>query len=350
MTRSALFLATAATLAFAPLTGRAADTDLTVFDWAGFGLADLIKPYVDKYGDIPTYTFFADDDEAFQKVSTGFKTDVTHPCSQMVSKYREAGLIEPWDVSKIPEFKNIDPRFLNSPIFKDDGGVWYIPTDYAYTAIAYNTKEVPAEDVSTLQVFKDPKYADRIALPDNTDDVWALALLATGVTDWTNINDDQFKAAADWLRAVHPNVRVYWSDPSELASLMASGEVLVAWSWNDSIALLKSENFPIGFQRTPKEGVSTWFCGYVNMKDGPGKEDKAYDFINAFIDPSSAKELLANIGYASTNDAGMKTITMDELKAAEVDPVEGTLLAQTPIDHALRQRMLEEFEQIKSGF
>jgi spermidine/putrescine transport system substrate-binding protein len=50
------------------------------------------------------------------------------------------GLIEPWDVSRIPEFREIAPRFLNSEIFKDEGGVWYIPTDYAYTAIAYNTE------------------------------------------------------------------------------------------------------------------------------------------------------------------------------------------------------------------
>lgn len=350
MTRHALLLATAATLAFGALPVRAADSELTVFDWAGFGLDALIKPYVAKYGDMPTYAYFADDDEAFQKVSTGFKTDVAHPCSQMVSKYRDAGLIEPWDVSKIPEFANINARFLNSEIFKDAGGVWYIPTDYAYTAIAYNTNEVPAEDVATLQVFKDPKYAGRIALPDNTDDVWSLALLATGVTDWTNVTDDQFKAAADWLREVHPNVRVYWSDPAELAQLVASGEVLVAWSWNDTIALLKAENFPVGFQRTPKEGVATWFCGYVNMKDAPGNEDKAYDFINAFIDPTSAKELLANIGYASTNDTGMATISTEDLKAAEVDPIEGTLLAQTPISHELRQKMLEEFELIKSGF
>jgi hypothetical protein len=35
-------------------------------------------------------------------------------------------------------------------------------------------------------VFHNPKYEGRISLPDNTDDVWALALLATGVSDWTS--------------------------------------------------------------------------------------------------------------------------------------------------------------------
>ncbi|WP_289460473.1 hypothetical protein, partial [Klebsiella pneumoniae] len=69
----------------------------------------------------------------------------------------------------------------------DDTGVWFIATDFAYTAVGYNTTEVPAEDVVSLDVFTNPKYAGRISLPDNADDIWALALLATGVSDWTTV-------------------------------------------------------------------------------------------------------------------------------------------------------------------
>ena len=159
--------------------------------------------------------------------------------------------------------------FRSAP-FTNADGVFYIPTDYAYTAIAYNSDTVPAEDVASVQVFADPKYAGRISLPDNTDDVWSLAFIATGTTSWDNVTDEQFTAAADWLRAVHPNVRAYWADPSELAQLMASGEVQVAWSWNDPVAILQSEGFPVGFNRAPAEGAATWYCGFVNMKDGPG--------------------------------------------------------------------------------
>ncbi|MGL4238763.1 ABC transporter substrate-binding protein, partial [Tabrizicola sp.] len=262
---------------------QAADPEFTVFDWAGWDIDGLMTDYVAKHGTKPTFSFFGDDDEAFQKVSSGFKADVGHPCAASVSRYRDADLIEPWDTSRIPEFANIPARMLNSPIFKDDAGVWFVPTDYAYTAIAYNTKEVPAEDVATLNVFKDPKYAGRISLPDSTDDVWSLAFLATGVTDWSNVTDEQFAAAAAWLREVHPNVRAYWADPAEQAQLMASGEVLIAWSWNDGVALLADESFPVGFQRSPAEGVATWFCGYVNFKDAPGNEDKAYDYINSML-------------------------------------------------------------------
>ena len=287
-------LTTTALASAIALPALAADPELTVFDWAGFEEPSIFQGYVDKHGDSPTYAFYGDDDEAFQKVASGFQADVAHPCSQMVSKYRDAGLIEPWDTSKIPNFDKIAPEFLESEVFKDDQGVWFIPTDWGATAIAYNTETVPAEDVSTLQVFTDPKYQGRTSLPDSSDDVWALAYLATGTTDWTDVTD------ADWLRKAHQNVAAYWADPSEQAQLMASGAVDIAWSWNDGVVYLQADNYPVGFQRAPKEGSSTFFCGYINLKNGPGNEEKAYDFINAWLEPSAGKALLDTIGYGST--------------------------------------------------
>ena len=348
MTHLARLLAGAATALALTTAAQAQDADLTILDWAGWEIDGMLQPYVDKHGAKPTYVFFADDDEAFQKVSSGFKADVVHPCAASMPRYKEAGLIEPWDVSKIPEFANIPERMTKA--FTDAEGVWFIPTDYAYTAVAYNAETVPAEDVASLQVFTNEKYAGRISLPDNTDDVWSLALLATGVTSWDNLTDEQFQAAADWLRKVHPNVRAYWSDPSELSQLMASGEVQVAWSWNDPVAILKAENFPVGFNRSPAEGAATWFCGMVNIKDAPGSEDKAYDYINSLLAHSSAQPLLDAIGYALANDAAMATIPTEALQAAYVDPVTTTLHAQTPPPAGLRERMIEEFELIKSGF
>ena len=350
MTNLTKLLACSAAAFCIATSAQSADSELLVFDWAGFENQALIESYVAKHGQMPTYTFFGDDDEAFTKMQSGFKADVAHPCSQMVGKYRDAGLIEPWDVSRIPNFAEIAPRFLDSPIFKDETGVWYIPTDYAYTAIGYNTETVPAEDVASLQVFTNPKYAGRISLPDNTDDVWSLALLATGVSDWSNITEEQFQAASAWLRLAHENVRAYWADPSELSQLMATGEVQVAWNWNDSIALMRREGFPVGFQRQAAEGASSWFCGYVNFKDAPGSEDKAYDFINAWLDHGSAKGLLDNFGYAHANDVALSALPLDALKAGDVDPVTGVMLSQVPIAAEMRDRMTQEFEMIKSGF
>lgn len=343
-----LLLASAATLVAAP--AFAADPELLVFDWAGFEVPGLTEAYKEKNGDYPTYSFFGDDDEAFQKVSSGFKADVAHPCSQMVSKYRDAGLIEPWDAAKIPAVADLDPKYLASPVFKDDQGLWFIPTDWGAVGVAYNTEEVPAEDVASLEVFTNPKYQGRTSLPDSSDDVWSLAYLATGVTDWTHVTDDQFKAAADWLRKAHANVRSYWADPSEQAQLMASGEVLVAWSWNDGVTYLQADNFPVGFQREAKEGSATFVCGMVNMKDGPGKEDKAYDFMNSWLRPEAGQALIDAIGYGHTSTKAMATLDPAQIQKAGLTEIKAPILAQLPNDPALREKQLAEFEKIKAGF
>ncbi len=349
MIRKPALLASVTALALSA-PAMAADPNLTIFDWAGFELDGLFADYVAKHGTTPTFALFGDDDEAFQKVASGFKVDAVHPCSQMVSKYRDAGLIEPWDTSRLTSFADLDPAFLDSPVFKDDGGLWFLPSYWGATAVAYNTKDVPAEDVASLQVFVNPKYQGRTSMPDSSDDVWALAYLATGVTDWTEITEEQYQAAAAWLRAAHQNVYAYWADPSEQTQQMASGAVLVSWSWNDGVALLQAENYPVGFQREAKEGSSTFVCGFVNMKDGPGSEDRLYDFMNSWLRPEAAVALMDGLGYGHTNVKGMALKSPEELETAGLGAVDAPTLPQVPNDPQLRERQLAEFEKIKAGF
>lgn len=329
---------------------RAADPELLVLDWAGLEVDALYAAYKEKNGDDPTFSYFGSDEEAFQKVISGFRPDVGHPCSPMVAKYREAGLIEPWDISKIPDYANINPSFLNSTTIQDDGGVWFLPTDWGVTAILYNTEEVTAEDVASLQVFVDPKFQGRTLLPNGSDDVWPLAYLATGVTDWSAITDEQFAAAAAWLRLANANTRAYWNDPGEVEQFMASGEVVIAWAWNDAAVALANEGHPIAFQREAKEGSSTWYCGFVNFKDQPGNEDKAYDFMNSWLRPDAAVALFDAQGFGHSNTRGMALIAPEKLAKSGLAPIAAPIFAQTPKDPALDKRQLAEFEKIKAGF
>jgi spermidine/putrescine transport system substrate-binding protein len=227
--------------------------------------------------------------------------------------------------------------------------VYFVPTYFGATAIAYNTAEVPAEDVASLEVFKNPKYAQRITLPDNVDDVYSLAYLAIGVTNWSNVTDEQFEAATQWLRDVHPNVRTYWTDPAELAQLLATGEILVSWAWNETVPTTAEQGLPIAYQREAKEGSAVWMCGYVNLKDAPGNEDKVYDYLNALLDSSSAKALLES-GYAPTNKPALEALGTETLVAVGVGPVNGPIIAQLPMAIELREKQAEAFEQIKAGF
>lgn len=340
----------ASAIALAATQVMAADDELLIFDWSGFEEDAYWAKYAEIHGEAPTYTFFGEEDEAFQKLRSGFRADVAHPCSQSVDKWRQADLIEPWDISKIPNYETVAEQYKTADIFTDNGDVYFIPADNGATAIAYNTDEVTEDEVGTLGIFVDPKYAGRISLPDNVDDVYSLAYLATGTSDWTEATQADFEKASDWLRAAHQNVRAYWTDGAELQQLMGTGEVLVSWSWNEIPVQMAAEGLPIAFEREPQEGSSVWFCGYVNLKDGPGSEDKAHDFINAWLDPSVTEYIVNEWGYGHSNVAAMDAIGMETLEEVGLAPVEVPLLAQLPMDNRLREAMVAEFEKIKAGF
>jgi spermidine/putrescine transport system substrate-binding protein len=228
--------------------------------------------------------------------------------------------------------------------------VFFIPTDYGSTGIAYNTEEVPAEAVASLDVFLNPEFAGRMTLPDNVDDTYALAYLATGTTNWQTATPEQFAAASEWLRQVHPNLRTYWTDPAELSQLLASGEVLVSWAWNETLPTMVDEGFPVGFQREAAEGSSLWLCGYVNMKEGTGADEAlAYDFINSMLS-ETATDALLDAGYGQSNASAMEGKGNEALTASGLGKIDAPVLAQLPMDGQLREMQSAEFEKIKAGF
>jgi spermidine/putrescine transport system substrate-binding protein len=107
--------------------------------------------------------------------------------------------------------------------------------------------------------------------------------------------------------------------------------------------------FPVGFSRNTAEGTSVWLCGYVNMAEGEGSEDQAYDYVNAMLSPESAGPLLDN-GFGSANDAALQALGAEAMEAAGLGEVTVPVLAQLPISNEQRERQAEAFERIKAGF
>jgi spermidine/putrescine transport system substrate-binding protein len=349
MNRLTKLLGTAA-LTLASTTAFAVDHDLLVFDWSGFEEDGFFIKYAEKYGEGPTYAFFGEEEEAFQKLRSGFKADVAHPCSQSIEKWYQAGLLEPWDISKVPSYATLAENYRTDPTFVRDGEVYFIPTDLGMTGIAYNADKITPEQVGSLEVFLDPAMAGRTSLPDNVEDSYALAYLATGTSDWTKATEEDFKKASEWLRKAHANARAYWADGAELAQLMATGEVLVSWSWNETPVQMVGDGYNIGFQREAKEGSSAWFCGYVNLKDGPGSEDKAHDFIESFLSQDTADYIVNEWGYGHSNTTAMATFDEETLTGVGLNQITAPQLQQLPMDISLREQMIKEFERIKAGF
>jgi spermidine/putrescine transport system substrate-binding protein len=331
-----------------------ADDTLTVFVWSGYEDPAFHPKYTEKLGE-PTFTFFGDEDEAFEKVRSGFKADIGHPCSQSVVKWRDAGLLQPLDTSKIEGWSDINPKLL---AMKDlsttpDGKVWFMPWDWGNTSLTYNSDKVSDADVQSLKAFADPKFKDRVSIGDNVDDAYALASLAIGIKDWTTMTDDQFKEASAFLREVHKNVRLYWTDSTEIVQAMGGGEVDLAWAWNDAATQLANQGMPIKSKRDTAEGITTWVCGYVRYKDAPGSEDKAYAYLSAVNDPAVANYMVSEWGYGHANAKGMAAVdpkVLQDKGYADVDKYIDKTLFQSPLNPDLKLKMIAEFEKIKAGY
>lgn len=347
---AASVIAAASLVAGTPL---AADSNLTVFDWAGYEDPGFFGAYVEEHGQSPTFAFFGDEEEAFQKLRAGFHADAAHPCSQSIPRWIDAGLLAPLDISRITLWDDLEPAFRDIPAYQRDGEHYFVPLDWGYTMATYNSDYLVEADVQSLHSFADPEHAGRVSIGDNVDDAYALAFLATGVTDWTDATDEQFQAASDFLREVHQNVRAYWSDGSSLAQLMQSGEVYLAWAWNETYWTMTAEGYPIAINKNTDEGLSSWACGFVRLANGPGSEDDFYDFINAWLEPETAEYLVTEWGYGHSNIAAMAAMPQEELAAVGLDSTDtlrGNTLWQSPPNAALRERMIAEFELIKAGF
>ena len=134
---------------------------------------------------------------------------------------------------------------------------------------------------------------------------------------------------------------------------MGSGEVVLAWAWNETSTTLKGEDQPVEINRGTEEGSSTWVCGYVNLAGGEGSEEKMYDFINAWLEPRTAEYIVNTWGYGHSNEAAMHSIDPAVLESTGFDNLgkyTKNTLWQAPIDPELREKAIAEFEKIKAGF
>lgn len=329
--------------------GQAGDGNLVIFDWSGYEDQAFFDAYMKKYGEAPTYSFFADEEEAFQKIRTGFRADLAHPCSQSVVKWRKAGIIEPIDISRLKNWSKVMENFRNMEGFQHAGKQWVVPVDWGATALTYRTDKVSEAEASTLQTFTNRKFKGRISMPDNVDDAYALAFLAIGFKNWNKASLKDLEDASNFLRKVHKNVRTYWQAPADLNQLMASGEILISWAWNETAAVLSGEGKPVAMKRDTKEGSSTWVCGYVKMANAPGSEQQVYDFLDAWLDDSSATYLLTEWGYGHSNETVMSKIG-EENGFGSIESYSKNTLWQSPLNSTIREKMIKDFELIKAGF
>ena len=100
-----------------------ADDHPNVLTWEGWDSAEHHQEYFDKHGEYPNFSIMGDEEEGFAKIRAGARYDVSHPCSYKVEIWRDAGIIQPIDVSRLGHWGDVVPSLKEIPgMTTADGG------------------------------------------------------------------------------------------------------------------------------------------------------------------------------------------------------------------------------------
>jgi spermidine/putrescine-binding protein len=337
-----------------PARGRAAQAPL-VLEWAGYDIPELFPGYVAKYGAGPDFTMFGDETEALQKVRAGFNADLMHPCSDTVVDFVEAGLTRPIDTGRLSNWPDVIPALRTTPGVVVNGSVVMVPCDWGNSSLIYRTDLVdPAfQENESWSILYDERYAGRIASREGDVNVQIAGLvLGFGKLEVFHMTDEQIAQTRPLLEKQMQVTRLFWDDPAEFEQAMASGEIVVAYAWNEAVKNLREQGVPVKYSN-PKEGILTWLCGLTLLDVGEGDLDMAYDFMDAWLSPEAGKYLIEEYGYGHGNAKAFAAASPDALAdlGFSTDPTvmlaEGVLFQPVPGD--IRTKYINLFEEVRAS-
>jgi spermidine/putrescine-binding protein len=193
-------------LAASPLMSRRAaaeEVNLTLLEWNGYEYESFHPEYNAKYGGQPEVTFFAAEQDAFQKMRAGFQCDLVHPCTGQINQFKDAGLIKPLETDRIPRWGDVIPYLLTVKGVQSDGETWFAPWDWGYSTVAYNPDVIEVEN-ATFDIYVDPKYKGKTALDSGIGVNVAIAGVIGGWAEPLNPTEAEIETAPALFTATSP--------------------------------------------------------------------------------------------------------------------------------------------------
>jgi spermidine/putrescine-binding protein len=324
-------------------TGR-----LQVLDWAGYGNDGgqaMFAQYVKQHpANKPQFTYMTNESDALAKLHAGLKPDLFRPYVGWVKYFATSGLVQPWDTSKISNFKHLNPFMVKAGQY---GGKQYgIPADWGFDAILYRTDKVTPKAKSWSLLFDD-RYKGRIAWFDDLGMI-VMTGLYLGFKDPWNQTSSQLDQVKKLLVSKKKNVRLIWSSETNLWEAFGSGDVWIAYAWPNDWVQMKKKKLPVVYMH-PKEKPVAW-VGMFMLLQGSPRAQLAHDYVNAWSSTKSAKWLEDNYGYGEANTVA-RPASSDLLHALQLTNPRAVTLPNAYLDRDIPQRALyaRTWEEVKAS-
>jgi len=300
------------------LTGSAwaQKNKLNLYIWSEYIDPQIIKNFEKEFDCKVTVDLFEDLESMIAKLQAGGSSlyDIVWPSDYVVQPMIKSGLLSPLRKENIPNFKNMDPEFVDRDY--DPGNVYTAPYLWGTVGIYVRKKPGATVDETWGLLFDPAKAVGPFLLMDDARAMIGGALKYKGYS-LNSVDKKQLKEARDIL--IEAKKRSVGFDGGVgiknkvLAKVCRLGVVYNG----DAVRGMNEE--PETYYFVPREGTEIWRDNMAIPAKAPNR-DMAEKFINYILDEKVGAQLANYIQYATPNAAARQYVNAADLKNTAIYP------------------------------
>lgn len=287
---------------------------LIIYNWEDYIGSETIAGFEKETGIHVKEVFFQNEEETLGAVqSEPGAYDLVVTSDDMVREMREARLLSKLEVSKIPNLKHINKKYLNLP--HDPEQKYSVPYLWGTTGLAVNKKYI-TENSDSLKVLFDERYKGKIAVLSDGFEVIGNALKVMGLSI-NEADPEKLAEAKEMLLKQKPLLRGYL-DVTTIKDMMIKEKLWAAQIYSGEGMVAADENENIEYV-IPKEGAPIYLDIFVLLRDAPNREE-AHLFLNYILRPEVNAKIASELWYATANKAAEPFVDPEVIQSPSVYP------------------------------
>jgi putative spermidine/putrescine transport system substrate-binding protein len=287
--------------------------EVNLVAWAGYVEDGSTDPKVDWVTDFEKETgcqvnvkIGNTSDEMVQLMRTG-QYDAVSASGDATTRLIEGDDVVPVNTDLIPNYADVYDALKEQDFNSVDGQMYGVPHGRGSNLLMYDPDEVKPAPTSWDVVFDGAEeYSGSVTAYDNPIYIADAALYLRehnpdlGITDPYELDDEQFQAAIDLLKAQKEHIGEYWSDYTKEISAFANGDSSVGTTWQVIANLLNADGSPEEVV-LPEEGATGWSDTWMISSDA-ANPNCAYEWLNHIISPEANAAVAEWFGEAPSNE------------------------------------------------
>lgn len=320
---------------------------LTVLNYGKYFDPEALKLFEEETGIQVEYEEYESPEEMYAKYKAGsIHYDLVCTSDYIIQKLIQEEETLEIDFNNIPEYSNIDQKYVNYCKNFDSENRYTLPYFFGTVGILYNTTMVDPKETDTWNILWDPKYNGQIIMENSVRDTYMVAQKLLGAS--CNTTDQKIlDQSLDLLLEQKPLVQAYLTD--ETADLMAVGNAALAEVYSGEAAYAKTMNDDLAFS-VPKEGSNMWVDAWFIPRTCLNKKN-AELFLNYMCRPDVAMVNFEYVYYATPNKAVFEQLDKETQNDETIFPSTETLdncEFFQPLDEITTNYYTELWEALKS--